>query len=95
MRSQPIKLQLPSRRARCSARIVCYIVVLHTPTHTEAYNWCTVPYSGADVLVVAGIAVVVACLLHGKWSMLLTLIVGASFHIRIPLVQRTPFFYHG
>lgn len=44
--------------------------------YTEAYNWCTVPYSGADVLVVAGLAVVVACLLHGKWSMLLTLIVG-------------------
>ena len=40
------------------------------------YDWCTVPDSGYDVIVFAGIAVLVACCFRGKFSNLMILIAG-------------------
>ena len=40
------------------------------------YDWCIVPESGYDVIVFAGIAVLVACCFRGKFSNLMILIAG-------------------
>ena len=40
------------------------------------YDWCIVPDSGYDVIVFAGIAVLVACCFRGKFSNLMILIAG-------------------
>lgn len=42
------------------------------------YDWCIVPDSGYDVIVFAGIAVLVACCFRGKFSNLMILIAGTD-----------------
>ena len=45
------------------------------------YDWCIVPDSGYDVIVFAGVAVVVACLFRGKFSNLMILIAGLALSV--------------
>ena len=44
----------------------------------DEYDWCIVPDSGYDVIVFAGIAVIVACCFRGKFSNLMILVAGMS-----------------
>lgn len=43
----------------------------------EAYDWCIVPDSGYDAVVFAGVAVLAACCLQGKFSALWILLAGS------------------
>ena len=52
-------------------RYVCSYVFL-----ADDYDWCIVPDSGYDIIVFAGVAVVVSCLFRGKFSNLMILIAG-------------------
>ena len=45
---------------------------------TDDYDWCTIPDSGYDALLFPAIAVVLACLLQGRMSTTLVLIIGAG-----------------
>jgi hypothetical protein len=45
---------------------------------TVDYDWCTIPESGYDALLFPAIAVVLACLLQGRMSTTLVLIIGAG-----------------
>jgi hypothetical protein len=42
----------------------------------DAYNWCIVPESSYDVVLFGGLAVVLACMLHGKLASLMVLLAG-------------------
>lgn len=48
----------------------------HCTLHADDYNWCVVPHRPWDVLLFAGMAVVVACLSQGPYSSLIVLITG-------------------
>ena len=43
---------------------------------TDNYDWCIVPDTGYDVILLAGIAVVVACICQGRLSNLMVLVAG-------------------
>jgi len=43
---------------------------------TDAYDWCTVPEQPWDVILFAGIAIVVSCVWQGSYQSLLVLISG-------------------
>lgn len=43
---------------------------------TDNYDWCIVPDTGYDVILLAGIAVVVACVCQGRLSNLMVLLAG-------------------
>lgn len=45
---------------------------------TDEYDWCVVPDSGYDVIVFAGVAVVVSCLFRGRFSNLMILVAGMA-----------------
>ncbi len=42
----------------------------------DNYDWCIVPDTGYDVIFLAGIAVVVACICQGRLSNLMVLVAG-------------------
>ncbi len=42
----------------------------------DNYDWCIVPDTGYDVILLAGIAVVVACICQGRLSNLMVLVAG-------------------
>ena len=42
----------------------------------DEYDWCIVPDSGYDIIVFAGVAVVVSCLFRGRFSNLMILVAG-------------------
>lgn len=44
----------------------------------DSYDWCIVPETGYDVIVLAGLAVVVACLCQGRLSNLMVLVAGQA-----------------
>ena len=60
-------------------------VCMHTE-HTrlalaDSYDWCIVPDTGYDVILLASLAVVVACLCQGRLSNLMVLIAGELPHV--------------
>lgn len=48
---------------------------------TDSYDWCIVPDTGYDVILLASLAVVVACLCQGRLSNLMVLIAGWLPHV--------------
>ena len=58
-----------------------YQLVLCT---ADNYDWCIVPDTGYDVILLAGIAVVVACICQGRLSNLMVLVAGQG--LRRPLM---------
>ena len=46
----------------------------------DAYDWCTVPEQPWDVILFAGIAIVVSCVWQGSYQSLLVLISGEALH---------------
>lgn len=49
---------------------------MNPPFLAEAYDWCVVPDSGYDAVLFAGVAVLAACCLQGKFSALWILLAG-------------------
>ena len=47
----------------------------------DNYDWCIVPDSGFDIIVFAGVAVVVSCLFRGKFSNLMILVAGTTCRV--------------
>ena len=52
------------------------LTVLNSAYCAEAYDWCIVPDSGYDAVLFAGVAVLAACCLQGKFSALWILLAG-------------------
>lgn len=80
-----------SHRINIPGMLVLYIqawlpfmlsLVSDTPRQSSAsadnYDWCIVPDSGYDIIVFAGVAVVVSCLFRGKFSNLMILVAGTT-----------------
>lgn len=44
----------------------------------DNYDWCIVPESGFDIILFAGVAVVVSCLFRGKFSNFMILVAGMT-----------------
>lgn len=44
----------------------------------DNYDWCIVPDSGYDIILFAGVAVVVSCLFRGKFSNFMILVAGMT-----------------
>ena len=75
-----------SHRINDDSKSIALIVV--TPIHRQLgvntscsageYDWWIVPESGYEVIVFAGIAVLVACCFRGKFSNLMILIAGMN-----------------
>ena len=42
----------------------------------DAYDWCTVPEQPWDVILFAGVAIVVSCVWQGSYQSLLVLVSG-------------------
>eukprot|EP00884_Botryococcus_braunii_P001577 jgi/Botrbrau1/1141/Bobra.0162s0032.1 len=49
----------------------------HRIDDPDNYNFCVVPHTGYDALLFAGIAIIAACVLRGKFSALYVLLAGA------------------
>lgn len=53
----------------CCRKVPCLL-------SADNYDWCIVPDSGYDIIVFAGVAVIISCLFRGKFSNLMILIAG-------------------
>ncbi|KAL0035986.1 hypothetical protein WJX77_010179 [Trebouxia sp. C0004] len=67
----------------CDKQTVSYS---HRVYDADNYDWCIVPDTGYDVILLAGIAVVVACICQGRLSNLMVLVAGGALQgILFPL----------
>ncbi|KAL0021928.1 hypothetical protein WJX79_007439 [Trebouxia sp. C0005] len=59
----------------CDNQTVSYS---HRVYDADNYDWCIVPDTGYDVILLAGIAVIVACICQGRLSNLMVLVAGGA-----------------
>lgn len=50
----------------------------HRVDDPDNFNFCVVPHTGYDAVLFAGIAIVAACILRGKFSALYVLLAGTQ-----------------
>ncbi|KAL0054880.1 hypothetical protein WJX82_003714 [Trebouxia sp. C0006] len=66
---------MSSNSGVCDNQTVSYS---HRVYDADNYDWCIVPDTGYDVILLAGIAVVVACICQGRLSNLMVLVAGGA-----------------
>ncbi len=79
----------PSIASPCPLLASVHCTCWHSLHLTDAYDWCIVPNSSYDVVLFAGLSVVLASLVNGKHATLVILLAGVrGSKLNLPYQQQ-------